>query len=351
VGGALHGAAPASAARFGEGAGVLDRYPSEAAASGVPGAHAPAGLATGRCVSSVLASARTRVNGQGVRRARSAFGRRERPSARRVHQPVHRAPTPFRSRGSFLQCGLDPNTPERPQPPRSIHDRCVVRRLLPIDVRPEHARERPDFPAHSERSRARVVGHEGHGRRAPAEAGRHRSRRVLEHAYGYAEARWTRLRTPVVARHGADAARSEPPLTSARRDRRFTCRANDPRGGGTGVPFRHKNSSATRASELARPRREEPALCAPARRKEPRWALPARGRPRSPRAVAQHHGARRSPQRPCDLLRIVSLASRCAASFAFNVRLEKRWIKPKTRGSAHFLVHTLCTCPCRAFRV
>jgi hypothetical protein len=58
-----------------------------------------------------------------------------------------------------------------------------------------------------------------------------RSRRALEHAYGYAEARATRLRTPIVARRRSLAARSEPSMPGACRDRRRSDRANGQGGG------------------------------------------------------------------------------------------------------------------------
>lgn len=104
-----------------EGAGVINRYPSEAAASDAPGARASTGLATdGGARDPSLASPRNtreRLRGSAELGAPSVDGSARAPG-----------------------------------------------RLLPIDVRPEHARERPDFPAHPERSRAGAVGHGGHGR-------------------------------------------------------------------------------------------------------------------------------------------------------------------------------------------
>lgn len=122
VGGALHGARPASARSLREGAGVIDRNPSEAAASDAPGARASTGLATDGGARDPLALLRTgtRVNG--------------------------------------------PGSPQSSERLRLTETPLAPGRLLLIDVRPEHARERPDFPAHPERSRAGAVGHEGHGR-------------------------------------------------------------------------------------------------------------------------------------------------------------------------------------------
>lgn len=124
------------------------------------------GSCDGRRCTDPLALLRTgtRVNGPGGPQSSERLRSTEAPQRPQAHRPVHpprrRSPAgelpPARARSEVRLSG------------RNRRGTCVIAassgRLLPIDVRPEHARERPDFPAHPERSRAGAVGHEGHGR-------------------------------------------------------------------------------------------------------------------------------------------------------------------------------------------
>ena len=140
-----------------------------------------------------------RVNGPGIREDQSAFGRRQAPTS------ANRRETRARPRATRF-----------PRPPPSL--------------------------------RLATVGHGGHGRRVERRGASRRSRRALERAYGYAEARPTRLRTPAVATHQEHAARSEPLAPGTRQGRHESGRANDPPQGEARVPFRRRNPPRQAAS-------------------------------------------------------------------------------------------------------
>lgn len=118
-------------------------------------------------------------------------------------------------------------------------------------------------------------------------------------------------------------------------------RANARSGGGIEVPSSPRSPACTKQKGLAAARVEQPAHSSPVRERTFDELLPrASGHGRQP-TMAQHHRARRPPQRPSNFLRNASLATRCAASFAFECTPRNRTLQAQNTLNRHFLFHNL----------